>query len=83
MTDFVVSYVNTNSLWCGRTFLYGFVLGQFRHVLVQQVGQSLSVGQQLLVLCGELLVLLVSVLAQLAFRVQDTSGHTQNTSTML
>lgn len=50
-----------------RTLLRRLVLRQLRHVLVQQVGQRLGVGQQLLVGRGELLVLLVPVLAQLPF----------------
>lgn len=54
-----------------RTLLRRLVLRQLRHVLVQQVGQRLGVGQQLLVRRGELLVLLVPVLAQLPFGMKD------------
>lgn len=53
------------------TLLHGFVLGKFWHVLIQQVSQRLSVGQKLLVGGGELLVLLMPVLAQLPFGMQD------------
>ncbi|TNN54747.1 hypothetical protein EYF80_035030 [Liparis tanakae] len=54
-----------------RTLLHRLVLRQLRHVLVQQVGQRLRVGQQLLVRRRRLLVLLVTVLTQLPFGVED------------
>lgn len=50
-----------------RTLLHCLILWQLGHVLVQQVGQRLGVGQQLLVGRGKLLILLVSVLTQLSF----------------
>ena len=60
---------------CLPTFLHAFVQGQLGHDLVQQVGQSLCVGQQLLVGGGKLLILLVPVLTQLPLRVQDPPGE--------
>lgn len=62
------------------TFLHGLVLRQLWHVFIQQISQGLSVGQQLLVGSGELFVLLVSVLAQLSFRVEDASEQKKPTN---
>lgn len=54
-----------------HTLLHSLVLRQLGHVFIQQISQRLSVGQQLLVGSGKFLVLLVSVLAQLSFGMQD------------
>lgn len=59
--------MKTNWKEVTHTLLNRLVLRQVWHVLIQQVGEGLSVGQQLLVRRGELFVLLVSVLAQLSF----------------
>lgn len=56
------------------TFLHSLVQWKLWHVLIQKVGQRLGVSQQLLVGRGKLLMLLVSVLTQLPFGVEDTPG---------
>lgn len=55
-----------------HTFLDSFILRQLRHILIQKISQRLSVSQQFLVACCKLLILLMSILAQLSFRVKDT-----------
>lgn len=57
----------------GHTFLDGFILRKFRHVLIQQISQSLCVCQELLIGGGELFILLVSVFTELSFRVKNPS----------
>lgn len=46
---------------CVFTFLNGFILRQLRHVLIQEIGQRLSVSQQFLIACCKLLILLMSI----------------------
>lgn len=59
--------------WKPHTLLYTLVLRQVWHVFIQQVSQGLSVGQQLLVGSSKLFILLVSVLTQLPFGMQNAS----------
>lgn len=65
-----------------HTLLHGLVLRQLGHVFIQQISQRLSVGQQLLVGSGKFLVLLVPVLTQLSFGMQDPPEEDKKLGTL-